>query len=138
MPYSAGKLISLGQTVSSCTARTHPNSPVAGRTVRTAPGAISHDRLHRSIGMLDRLRPVRVGDKLLRLRCTVGMVDLLSRRVASLDGLRGNVPLRNARGELHKVVLPAGTVPLRDPARGERGRTIGRAVGVGRSGPCHR
>lgn len=71
--------------------------------------------------MLDRLRAVRVCDDLRRRRA-IGVLAAWNRR-ARLNGIRGNVPLGDARGQLDVVVLSAGAVPLSDPARWQaRGR----------------
>lgn len=51
-------------------------------------------------------------------------------RSASLDRIGGNIPLRNASGQLDVVVLSAGTIPLRDPTSGQAWRRKGRALGA--------
>lgn len=108
---------------------TYTKTSIAGRTIY-ASGSVRHYRLHGTVGMFDRLRPIGMGDELGRRRA-VGMVNSLSRCGAGLCGLGGNLPLRHARGELHVVVFFAGAVPLRDPAgrklrRGKRGTLVAR------------
>jgi hypothetical protein len=88
--------------------------------------------------MLDRLGAVRVCNDLRRGRGAVRMIDdLLAGRVARVRGLSRNLPLGDTGRELHKVVFLAGAVPLRNPARGERGRRVGGALGAGRHGTSH-
>jgi hypothetical protein len=110
-------------------------SPISSGAVRT-PRSIRHDRFHSAIGMLDRLRTVWVRDEL-RLGGAVGVFDVLSGRVARLDSMGGNLPLRHACGELDKVVLLARAIPLRNPAGGQIGGSVRGAFGAGGRRPSH-
>lgn len=104
-------------------------SSITSRTIR-APRAIGHDGFHCTVGVLDRLRTVGVGDEL-GLGRAVRVLNLLARRVARLHSMGWNVPLRHARGELDKVILLARAIPLRNPAGGEIRRGIRGTLGAG-------
>ena len=109
-----------------------------------ASGAVGHDWLHGAVGVLDRLGAVRVRDELRRSRRHAAggaarrrlavwvLGGLVGGSIARLvDGLRGHLPLGDARRELHVVVLLARAVPLGDPAGGQaRGRKRG-TLGAG-------
>ena len=61
----------------------------------------------------------------------------LGGRVSRLDGLGGDIPLRDAGGQLDVVVLLARAIPLRDPACGEGWRGKRGTVCAGRRRACH-
>lgn len=103
---------------------TYTQTAVSGRAIRTATAAIRHDGFHGAVGVFDRLRAVRMRNELGRRRAV--RVLALRGRGATLGRLGGNLPLRDASGELDVVVLPAGAVPLGDPAgRKLRGTKVG-------------
>lgn len=72
-----------------------------------------------------------------RVRYAVGVIGAGSGSVAKGNGLGREIPLRDSSRELHIVVLLAGSIPLGNPARGERRRRIGWPVAAGGSGACH-
>lgn len=85
------------------------------RAIAHASAAVGHDGFQTSVGVLDRLRAVGVRDNLGRGNA-VGVIFLLRGRAAGFGGFGGNLPLRDAGGELDVVVFLAGRVPLGDPA----------------------
>lgn len=99
------------------------------------------DRLQRPIGMFDGSRPVGVRNDLgaAGTRRAVRVVGWRSGRVEACRRRLGRrVPLRHARGQLHKVVLSADGVPLGDPAGGQRrGRKGWARGGTGGCGSRH-
>lgn len=105
-------------------------SSIPRRAVRAPVGVGRHQGFHVAIGMLHRLRSVGMCNELLLVGHAVWVLGCL-RGGAARGSLGGRLPLRDARGKLDVVVLPAIAVPLRDPTRRqlwwfERGAVVGR------------
>ena len=124
---------------------TYPETPVTVGPVATSH-SIGQYRFHCSVGMAHSLRAVRVCNDL-RLwssggmgstGCAIRVIANLSGRVPRLNSLGWDFPLGDAGGKLDVVVLLARTIPLCDPACGERWRGIRWPVSArgGRSSHC--
>lgn len=130
--------------------KTYPEAPIAApaaHTPRPFRGRAVLPGMHRlepAVGVSRRLAPVRVHDDFgttVAANLVGDAVGVLIARgggaAADGGGFGWRLPLRRARRQLDKVVLPGRGVPLGDPARGKGRGAKGRPVAAGGGGACH-